>query len=66
MVNIVLHVTLYLITTSDNGNVQSHDQDKSKLNSTIIANNSASTLPDDKMKKKSPIKKNNVATTKNK
>ena len=32
------------ITTRDNGNVQSHDQEESKLSSTINANNGAHTL----------------------
>ena len=53
------------ITTPDNGNVQSHDQEESKLNSTINANNAAHihlhmTII------KSPFNKNNVATIKNK
>ena len=37
------------ITTRDNGNVQSHDQEESKLNSTINANNRAHTLAGDKI-----------------
>ena len=32
------------ITTRDNGNVQSHDKEESKLNSTIAANSGAHTL----------------------
>ena len=32
------------ITTRDNGNVQSHDQEESKLNSTNNANSGAHTL----------------------
>ena len=40
------------ITTRDNGNVQSHDQEESKLNSTINANSGAHTLTHDKMIKK--------------
>ena len=32
------------MTTGDNGNVQSHDQDQSKLNSSINANSGAHTL----------------------
>ena len=32
------------ITTRDNGNVQSHDEEESKLNSTITANSGAHTL----------------------
>ena len=35
------------ITTRDNGNVQSHDQEESKLNSTINANSGAHTLTHD-------------------
>ena len=35
------------ITTHDNGNVQSHDQEESKLNSTINANSGAHTLTHD-------------------
>ena len=35
------------ITTRDNGNVQSHDKEESKSNSTINANNSAHTLTHD-------------------
>ena len=35
------------ITTCDNGNVQSHDQEESKLNSTINANSGAHTLTHD-------------------
>ena len=36
------------ITTCDNGNVQSHDQEESKLNSTINQNSGARTLTHDK------------------
>ena len=35
------------ITTCDNGNVQSHDKEESKLNSTITANSPAHTLTHD-------------------
>ena len=42
------------ITTRDNGNVQSHNKEESKLNSTITANSG----------KKCPSNKNNVATIK--
>ena len=35
------------ITTRDNGKVQSHDKEESKLNSTIIANSGAHTLTND-------------------
>ena len=41
------------ITTHNNGNVQSHDKDESKLNSTIIANSGAHTLKHDQVIKKS-------------
>ena len=36
-----------LITTRDNGKVQSHDKEESKLNSTITANSGAHTLTHD-------------------
>ena len=36
------------ITTIDNGNLQSHDQEESKLNSTINTNSGADTLTNDK------------------
>ena len=35
------------ITTRDNGNVQCHDKEESKLNSTINANSGAHTLTQD-------------------
>ena len=41
------------ITTRDNGNVQSHDKEESKLNSTITANSGAHTLTHDQIIKKS-------------
>ena len=41
------------ITTRDNGNFQSHDQEESKLNSTINANSGTHTLKHDQMIKKS-------------
>ena len=41
------------ITTRDNGNLQSHDQEESKLNSTIIANSGALALTYDQIIKKS-------------
>ena len=47
----------------DNGNVQSHDQGESKLNSAINTNSGAHTLTHDKIMKISFIK-NNVATIK--
>ena len=40
------------ITTRDNGNVQSHDKEESKLNSTITANSGAHTLTHDQIIKK--------------
>ena len=52
------------ITTRDNGNVQSHDQEESKSNSTISANSGAHTLTHNKIIKKSPFNKNNVASIK--
>ena len=39
------------IITRDNGNVQSHDQEESKLNSTINANGGAHTFTHDKITK---------------
>ena len=53
------------MTTRDNDNVQSHDQEESKLNSTINANCGAHTLSHDKVIK-CPFHKNNVATIKSK
>ena len=47
------------ITTRDNGNVQSHDQEEIKLNSTINMSNGALTLTHGKMIK-SPFNKNNI------
>ena len=41
------------ITTRDNRNVLSYDQEKSKLNSTINANSGAHTIRHEKKKKKS-------------
>ena len=40
------------LTAHDNGNVQSHDEEESKLSSTNSANSSAHTLTHDKIKKK--------------
>ena len=40
------------ITTHNNGNVQSHDQEESKLNSTINANSGTDTLTYDQIIKK--------------
>ena len=53
------------ITTRDNGNVQSHDQEESKLNSTINANSGAHTITHDIITKL-PFDKSNVATNKSK
>ena len=53
------------ITISGNGNVQSNEQEESKLNSNINANSGARTLKIDKIIK-SPFNKNNVATIKSK
>ena len=56
------------ITTRDNGNVQSQDQEENKLNSTIIANSGTHTLhtlTDEKIIK-NPFNKDNVATIKGK
>ena len=53
------------ITTRDNGNVQSHGQEESKLNSTINANSGAHTLKHDKIIK-GPFNENNIATIKSK
>ena len=52
------------ITTRDNGNVQSHDKEESKSNSTISANSGVHILTHDQIIKKSPFNKNNVATIK--
>ena len=52
------------IKTCDNGNVQSHDQEESKMNSTINANSGAHTLAYDQMIKKNRSNKKNVATIK--
>ena len=40
------------ITTRDNGIIQSHDQEESKLNNTIIANSGVHTLTHDQIIKK--------------
>ena len=53
------------MATLDNGNVQSHDQEESKLNNTINVNSGAHTLTHDKIIKSS-FNMNNVATIKNK
>ena len=53
------------ITTRDNGDVQPHDQEESKLNSTINENKSAHTPTHDKIVKHA-FNKNNVASTKRK
>ena len=53
------------ITTLDNGNVQSQEQEESKYSSTINANSGANTLTLDKIIKSS-FNKNNIATIKSK
>ena len=53
------------ITINDNGNIQSHDQEESKLNSTINMSSGTHTLTHDKVRK-SPSNKNNIATLKSK
>ena len=53
------------ITNHGNGNVQSHDQEESKLNSTINVNSGPHALTQDKMIK-SPFDKDTVATIKSK
>ena len=52
-------------TTRVNGNVLSHDQEESKLNSTINANSGAHKLTDHYIIKR-PFNKNNLGTIKNK
>ena len=54
-----------LITTSDNGNVQSHDQEESILNNNVNSNSGAYTLTQDKIIK-SLYNINNVVTIKSK
>ena len=53
------------LTTRDDHNIQSHDQEESKLNSTINANSGVHTLTSDNIIK-TPSNKNNVATMKGK
>ena len=53
------------IATRDSGNVQSHDLEECKLNSTINISSGAHALADDKIIK-SPFNMNNVATIKSK
>ena len=53
------------ITTRDNDNVESHDQEESKLNNTINANTGSRRLTHDKIIK-IPFKKINIATIKSK
>ena len=48
------------VTTRDNGNVEFHDQEESKLNNTINVNKSVHTLTDDKII--SSFNKDNEAT----
>ena len=51
-------------TTHDNGSVQSHDKEESKLNSTISVTSGAHTLTHDLIIIKNPLSKNNVASVK--
>ena len=53
------------LTTRDNGYVQSHEQEESKLSSIIDANSGSHAFTHYKIIK-SPFNKNNVATIKNK
>ena len=53
------------VTTRNNSNVQSHDQEESRLNSTINANSGAHTLTHNKIIKNS-FNKNSFTTIKNK
>ena len=53
------------VATRDNGDVQPHDQEESKLNSTINENKSARTPTHDKIVKHA-FNKNNVASIKRK
>ena len=53
------------VTTRNNSNVQSHDQEESRLNSTINANSGAYTLIHNKIIKNS-FNKNSFAAIKNK
>ena len=56
-----LYILQKLLTTRDHGNVQSRDQEESKLNSKIYANIGAHTIIHDKIIK-TPFNKNNVET----
>ena len=53
------------MTTRDNDNVQSHDKEESKLNSTINVNSNTYPLTHDKIIK-SVFNKNNIVTIKSK
>ena len=53
------------IATRDNGNVESHDQEESKLNSTNNVNSGPHALTHDKLIK-NPLSRNNLATIKSK
>ena len=44
------------MTTRGNSNVQSHDQEESKLNSTTIGNSDTHTLPNNKTRKATGLK----------
>ena len=54
------------LITRDNSNVQSHDQEESKLNSTINAICGAHTLTSHLTQQKNSFSKSNVATMKSK
>ena len=60
MKKIKLQVSNEQITTRDSGNVQSLEQEESKLNITITVNSGAHTLTHDQIIIKSPYNKNNV------
>ena len=60
MKKIKLQVSNEQITTRDCGNVQSLEQEESKLNITITVNSGAHTLTHDQIIIKSPYNKNNV------
>ena len=53
------------LTTRGSGNVQSHDQEESKLNSTIYAKSGAHAFKDNKIMK-GLLNNNNVATIESK
>ena len=55
--------TYYNITACDNGNIQFHDQEESKLNNTTNANSFAHKLTRCKIMKR-PFNQNNISTIK--